>query len=95
MRFYVKLLCSTTIKDHEALKCLQKYKESTGQLALSQLQLLEFNFKIKGREVGKHQAVDALSYLEIKGYDTATIEDDISRNYALMQSHEREAPTSY
>ena len=77
LRPYIELQRFTVITDHEALKWLLTYKESTGRLARWRLRLLEYDFDIQYRKGIKHQAADALSRLETNGHDTAEIDDNL------------------
>ena len=67
----------TVDTDHEPLKWLLTYKESTSRLAWGRLRLLKYEFDIQYRKEIKHQADDALTRLETDGHDTVEIDDDV------------------
>ena len=77
LRPYIELQRFIVFTDHEMLKWLLTYKESTDRLARWRLRLLEYDFDIQYRKRIKHQAADAPSRSEKNGHDTAEIDDDL------------------
>ena len=60
---YIELQRFTVVTDHEVLKWLVTYKESTGRFERWRLRLLEYDFEIQYCKGTEHQAADALSRL--------------------------------
>ena len=54
LRLYIEIQRLTVVTDHEVLKWLLTYKESTGRLARWRLRLLEYDFDIRYRKGIKH-----------------------------------------